>query len=308
MSPACVVTIGIPTIGTSRYISDTVRSALEQLPNDGEIVISDNASADPGFLSALATNPRIRIIRQARRLSMADNWNECLSSARGRHFLLLSDDDALGPDALPRLIDALERNHNAGYCATRTRIVDSDGRPIWTTQTHPVIEGAEDCAKQFLRRRRVFYPCSILFRTDDLRAVGGFDSAFGPAADVAAWLRCGHHRGAVAFVGDTYCDYREHSNSQTAATAIHEWQRRIDAIGTLIESLYGANRGTRRDIERLGNYMAMDFAVKAALASGRGVAHAIYLAASYSDGDWLGFARIAAKTGYYGARRALLVS
>jgi hypothetical protein len=148
----------------------------------------------------------------------------------------------------------------------------------------------------------------MTFRTDCLRAAGGFDGAFGTAADVAAWIRCSHSAGGAAFAGQYFCRYREHASSLTAATAIEEWKSRIDGIGRLIVELYGKDTGAEAAAASLSGYMAMDLAAKAAIASGRGVFAAILAASGHAGGDRSGLARISAKAAYYWLRRTALRS
>jgi glycosyltransferase involved in cell wall biosynthesis len=304
MNAARLLTVAIPTIGSSRYLPETIKSAVRELPPDSEIILSDNASPDPGALRDLgSTDPRIRLIVQDARLPMAESWNACLRESRGRFFLLLSDDDLLGQGSLRAMCEVLGTNDRAGFCAVRTRLVDPRGRTFWVSPKHPDRESAADCAMAYLGRRRVFYPCSMMFRSAELRAAGGFDQAFGPAADVAAWILCSHRAGQAAFSEKSYCSYREHPLSMTAATAISDWRDHIDAIGRLLEHLYGPETGAAALAGKLGNYMAMDFAAKAAVSAGAGPLQAMREAAAYATSDYAAFARISAKLSYNWLRR-----
>ena len=112
------LTIGIPTWNRSAEIQDAINSILAQVDDKFrpqlEILISDNASTD-------ATQEVVRgyaehdpelfsLYRNPENIGFSRNVHSLFCRAKGEFVLVLSDDDALEPDALREIFEALERH------------------------------------------------------------------------------------------------------------------------------------------------------------------------------------------------------
>lgn len=197
MSPSPLVTIAVPTRDRAGLLRETLQSALVQTFQDFELVVSDNASSDgtPAVLAGLA-DPRVRAFRQERTLPMHENWNFCLNRARGKFFLLLSDDDLLLPGAL----DALLRCFEGGavkLAYSRALLITHEGKPAGVTLAAPASETGEEFIAASLRGRRQALPCITLHLAQDLRALGGYPE-IGNVTDLAV-------RMALASAGEVRC-------------------------------------------------------------------------------------------------------
>lgn len=110
------LTIGIPTWNRASEITDAFDSILAQtdvaLLRQVEILISDNASTDatqavvrgyaerfPGLFS---------VYRNSENIGVARNIDSLFQHAQGEFVFILSDDDALEPDAISEVMIALE--------------------------------------------------------------------------------------------------------------------------------------------------------------------------------------------------------
>jgi glycosyltransferase involved in cell wall biosynthesis len=102
----------IPTYNRSDLVTYAVRSVLNQSLADLEVVVSDNGSTDDtaATIGRLA-DPRVRYVRTPAHGPIADSWEFARSQARGSLIMMLSDDDALVPDALQRFADESRRHH-----------------------------------------------------------------------------------------------------------------------------------------------------------------------------------------------------
>jgi glycosyltransferase involved in cell wall biosynthesis len=236
------VTIGIPTLNRSKFLALAIESALEQTYSNIEIVVSNNASVDgTEALLASISDPRIKILHQAERLSMVDNWNLCLKAATGAYFLLLSDDDLLEPRAISEMLAAYERAaepDQVGFVYCRGRYIDERGDVQRIGQKAPSIEGATDLILQFFGSRRDTWPCSILLRTSDTSE--GYRPDLPLITDAAMWMKAAIRHGSAIFVDEELVNYRVHQNT-TAATPIEVWQRENTNLATFaIETLINA--------------------------------------------------------------------
>lgn len=213
------VTIGIPTRNRVDYLRAAVTSALAAAGPHDQVIVSDNASTDttPAYLATLA-DPRVTVLRQTTDLGMVANWNACLAAARCEHFLLLSDDDTLEPGAVRALTAPLADGHVA-FTYGRARVIDAAGVQRTLGHPGPPRERASDFVRAWFRSERTAYPCALMVRRVDVIAAGGFDTRFGPFADVGAWLGVLSRAPGqdVVFVPDLVASYRVHDAALSTA-------------------------------------------------------------------------------------------
>jgi glycosyltransferase involved in cell wall biosynthesis len=101
----------IPTYNRSELLGLAIQSVLRQTCPDFEVVVCDNCSEDDtGAVVARVGDSRVRYVRTAGHLVIADNWEFARSQATGTLVLMLSDDDALVPAALETFAAEYERN------------------------------------------------------------------------------------------------------------------------------------------------------------------------------------------------------
>ena len=122
-APAPTVSVCIPAYNAARFIGEAIGSVLAQTCRDFELVVVDDASADDTVdVVRRFSDPRLRLLRNARNLGLAGNWNRATSEARGRYVKLLCQDDLLRPDCLADQVAVLDHPGNgdvALVCARR---------------------------------------------------------------------------------------------------------------------------------------------------------------------------------------------
>lgn len=215
MNAEPMVTIAIPTRNRARFIDQAVTSALAQTYPHIEVVVSDNASDDetPAIL-ARYTDPRLRVIRQASNIGMAGNFNACLENAAGQYFVALSDDDRLHSAFVEELLTAYREQPE--ICFAYTRPVYFDGQYYsYRGSTSPATEDGFQLIQEFWAGRRALFPSTSLFRTADIRSVGGYPLDFPYTLDAAVWMRIAL-RGRVGHVPRYLCIYGVHPESASS--------------------------------------------------------------------------------------------
>jgi glycosyltransferase involved in cell wall biosynthesis len=107
-----LVSIGIPTRNRAELLARSARSALAQEGVELELVISDNASTDgtAALCAELATDPRVRVIRQDTDVGAEANFRTVLDAARGSLFMWLADDDWLDPGYISACASVLDQH------------------------------------------------------------------------------------------------------------------------------------------------------------------------------------------------------
>src|SRR5262249_61997367 len=108
-SVAMPVSLCIPVWNGAAFLPEALASALGQTFRDFELLVVDDASDDASAaIAAAAGDPRLRLLRNERRLGIPGCWNRCLEEARGVYVKFLFQDDLLAPGALATLVNALD--------------------------------------------------------------------------------------------------------------------------------------------------------------------------------------------------------
>jgi abequosyltransferase len=99
----------MPTYNFGRFIGEAIESILPQLSDQVELVILDGGSTDDTpLVVAKYPSPHIRYIRQAHRGGIDRDMARTVDEARGEYVWLFSSDDVMRPDAIERILQALE--------------------------------------------------------------------------------------------------------------------------------------------------------------------------------------------------------
>ena len=160
-------------------------SVCRQSFADWELCLVDDCSPDPELFDELqraaAADPRIRIERRAENGGIVAASNDAVAMARGEFIALLDHDDALHPDALAIVQEALVGSPDADYVYTDEDKIDRAGhhsgpffKPDWSPE----------------RLRTQMYTCHLsVLRRALVEAVGGFDPEFEGSQDWDLILR-----------------------------------------------------------------------------------------------------------------------
>jgi glycosyltransferase involved in cell wall biosynthesis len=145
----------LPTRNGGALLGGCVRSILDQPYADLELVVSDNANTDetPAVLSGFAGDPRLKVLRQERVLSVTENWTATLEASTGDYVLMLGDDDLLRRGYFEQVDAALER-HGEPECLTYNGVryvapgaIEGSGSSLWTEPYfffEPALSGERD--------------------------------------------------------------------------------------------------------------------------------------------------------------------
>ncbi len=213
------ITIAIPTFNRSSWLKACILSALNQSYQHFEVVVSDNASTDDtAKLLKTFRNPRLRVIHQTKNIGAIPNWNACLSKAKGDFIVFLSDDDEIAPWFLERCISLIKSDPKIPIVvALSDTNLRSEFRRLPARVSRRLDTGiwdGDDILKEFLRGAITAVTCTILFRTNSLRAKGGFPLDWPHVGDIAAWTSL-LLTGRAGFVNERCGTYCVHGGTQS---------------------------------------------------------------------------------------------
>lgn len=174
------MTVVVPAYNASRFLADTLQSAVTQTYANVSIVVIDDGSTDDtrdialGFASRY---PDLRVISTPNG-GVAAARNRGTEEADGRFVAYLDADDLWHPTKLEKQVAALAAcPAGSGWtsCYALYRQIDSDGLLI--------CNGPEDQPSGDLFAAHLLHNCvgngsNLMVERDAALAVGGFDSAF----------------------------------------------------------------------------------------------------------------------------------
>ena len=169
------VAICIPTFNQSKFIGESLRSALLQDYRPIEIWISDDASTDQTAAVVkdfLDSSMPVFYFQQPANLGMAKNNNWILSRPNAEFIVQLDSDDVLEPGCVTQLLELLLAHPKAGYAHSAVYEIDQLGnicrvRRLFRSAT---FEDADRALRESIKGYRVAANM-CMYRTQALREV-----------------------------------------------------------------------------------------------------------------------------------------
>jgi len=251
-----LITIAIPTFNRALLLKDCILSALAQSYQHFEVIVLDNASTDEtGEILKQFQDSRLRVVRQKSNVGLPQNWNSCLAEAKGDYFVLVPDDDRVAPWMLERCITLFRSEPEIEIVIGLSDInLSQVGRIETVARNRNLRTGiwdGTDILKEFLEGRLCTNMCSIMLRTEALRAGGGFPIDHPYVADVAAWAPV-LLKGKAGFINEPCGIFRTNPDSQTARLTVddrlRDWRELIDEIPNKA-NLYAKDEQKRDEIK-----------------------------------------------------------
>jgi glycosyltransferase involved in cell wall biosynthesis len=188
------VVIGAPLYNQAAHLPAALESLLAQTFSDFALVLVDDRSTDatPELAEAVAArDPRVRLVRNERRLGMLGNTRRAFELPRmlfpeAEFWALGSDHDVWRPRWLETLVGLLDAEPYAVLAYGLTRRIDEHGRPYYANAKPPWRFDSRGIADPRVRMRTAFRRMAAgdmiygLFRTRALAAVGTYRAVLVP--------------------------------------------------------------------------------------------------------------------------------
>ncbi|MBX9579280.1 MAG: glycosyltransferase family 2 protein [Gemmataceae bacterium] len=251
-----LVTIGIAYHNLGAYLPDTLRAIAAQTYALLDVVIIDDGSTDLHsrvvFDRLEAEHPSYRFIRQPN-AGIGAARNRCLTEARGDLFIPVDADNIARPEMVERFVDAFQRNPDLAAMTCYYIAFNDDGRHLYAGRP---TGGPHTLAAI----RNVYGDANAIFRTTDLRAVGGYETDRGTSCeDWEVFVKLAGAGRRVGVVPDHLFLYRHRGDGFSRVTnwfANHQRVlRQLERADTLPPGeaaiLWSALLGFQQEVERL---------------------------------------------------------
>jgi len=147
-----LVTICLPSTGRMRFLPLVIASITEQLYQNYEVLILDNASPSETrqvFERYATADIRVRVLCSETRLPMFANFNRGLRAAQGEFVTFFHDDDVYLPTFLVKMVGALRAYPSAAFAGSNYYRIDDAGMVLAASRS--VVRGGLMNGRDFIR-------------------------------------------------------------------------------------------------------------------------------------------------------------
>jgi glycosyltransferase involved in cell wall biosynthesis len=180
-----VFSILVPSYNPAPFFETAMRSALDQMDPDDELLIQDAGSSDgtQKIIAELArADQRVKPVIEPDR-GQSDGLNRALARAKPSWVIWLNSDDVLLPSALDGLRKAIVEHPEADLFYGGSRIIRADGTLV------DFFRGRKMDLKKLLRQGVRSFSGSIVMRDATLRELGGIETGLHCSMDYDLQLR-----------------------------------------------------------------------------------------------------------------------
>ncbi len=183
-----LVTVVIPTYNRPDHLRRAIASVKNQKDVFWEIIVVDDAS-DPGMIPDLKSDKEILYLRNDRNRGGGYSRNRGLARAKGKYVQFLDDDDELLLGKLRKQVDLFESTNVPNPGLVTCHILDRRSghemilKNSWRGDIHRVT----------LRRYTVQLTSSMLFLTEAVKNIGGFDESLASSQEYDLTIRLSMH-------------------------------------------------------------------------------------------------------------------
>jgi glycosyltransferase involved in cell wall biosynthesis len=196
-----------------RYLEEQLRSILDQLGDDDEVIIVDDRSADRSMqLINNMADPRVVLLQNESNIGPIATFERAIGASKGRHIFLSDQDDIWQTNKVKRTLQVFAST-NCLLVVSDARVVDAERRVL-----NESLFSLRQSGPGFWRNlyKNGFVGCCMAIRSDAKevflpfpRQISMYDQWIGLCTTVA---------GRVHFIDDALVDYRRHRRNVTHLT------------------------------------------------------------------------------------------
>lgn len=227
-------TIYIPSHNSACFLTDAINSVLAQLYDSWELLLINNNSTDDTseIFERYSGDERIHVFSNSKS-SIPSAANMALSLAKGKYIIRLDADDIMDPNMLLVLANYLNRNPDITLVYPDYYLMDEFGHII-------SLERKQSIYKNHSITDVPPNGACTLFRTDALKAIGGYNEELNAQDGLDVWTRLKSHS-RISGIQIPLFYYRRHGSNLTGNTTRVLCARREiknEAVGDLLKQSY----------------------------------------------------------------------
>ncbi|HEY0057386.1 MAG TPA: glycosyltransferase family A protein [Pedobacter sp.] len=127
-----LLSILMPAYNVEKFVSQSIRSVLDQKYQNFELIIVDDCSTDNTLGEIIKfKDSRIKLLKNQQNSGVSQTRNKLLDSANGKYIAFLDADDLCHKDRFIHQIAFLEKNLDYGLIGSKLRYINENGESLW---------------------------------------------------------------------------------------------------------------------------------------------------------------------------------
>jgi len=207
-----LISVGLPIVKT-KFLQDSIESVLNQSYKNIEFIILNNGKTSyyqkeiREIVNSYSDN-RIKYYENFKQLTIIQDWNKCLSFAKGKYFVLFSDDDIYENNFLEELYKLAFKYPQVNIFHSRINVINEESKVINWSASLPEWESCLEFIWHRLNGLRLQFAPEFMVKTKTLKSLGGFiDLPLAWGSDDATWFSLAREKGIVA-TNKVLCNWR----------------------------------------------------------------------------------------------------
>lgn len=262
-------TIAIPTYNRPLLLEKSLESAINQINvKDYEIIIVDNDrnSILTPKLIELCKDEKVCYFRNQENIGMFGNWNRCIELSKGEYITILSDDDWLSEDYLSTCLMYLNKGIDGLYFSAN--VVDNRDKNI-SEQYLKMKKFLKAISKNekkltlfdFFLGNTSIGTLGILFKTDLLKELGGYNEEYFPSSDYVLHANyCNKY--FVKRINRRLNYYRIEENESCKQETLRKWEVLDYDIRNYFITILGKNKRVLKHMNELLQHNRVEGLIK----------------------------------------------
>jgi glycosyltransferase involved in cell wall biosynthesis len=216
-----LVSIGIPTFNSGKYIAKTLESIAAQTFRNLEVIVIDNCSTDTTMEICQSFKDKFknfRIIVNDHNIGGEANFNKAFQVASGDLIAIFHSDDVYHPDIVQKYVDTFLKDPKTSAISCMGKVINDAGNETGAFYHLPQdlkSYGPQYSFEQILRAVLIngnsFLICpSVMIKKSTYQQLGGFEfEKFRSSSDLGLWLKIAQ-AGSFTIVDEKLINYRIH--------------------------------------------------------------------------------------------------
>lgn len=202
------ITVFMACYNSEKFISQSIRSILNQTFTDFELLIVNDGSTDDSVnIINSFKDERIKLIHNLTNKGLVHTRNVALTEASGEYIAILDSDDESYPNRLQLQYDFLQTNLNISLCGGHALVIDENGLE---TGEKLIVPHSDNLNMQMIFGNP-FVNSTTMFKSSILRELKGYRE-YAPAEDYDFFLRIAE-KNMVVNINHFLVKYRIHNHN-----------------------------------------------------------------------------------------------
>tara|TARA_B100000029_G_C17603450_1_gene966543 strand:+ start:4305 stop:5318 length:1014 start_codon:yes stop_codon:yes gene_type:complete len=221
------------------FLRKSIESILSQTFTNFEFILIDDFSADnsSSIIKYYAQKDhRIKYIKNPKRFQLTRSLNVGLEIANGKYIARQDADDISLPNRLKSQLKFMKSNIKVGVLGTSAEYIDEKDKTILMSR--------RPTNQTFLKWKLLFgnplIHSSIMFHTELVRSLGGYNPKYIRSQDYELWSKCSDLTG-ISQLPDILIKHRRHSKSIHGQNASEQFETSLKIMHSNIDKLLKTN-------------------------------------------------------------------